>query len=280
VSELDAYRDRLGIQGPLAPDLATLRALHAAHIRTIPFENASVLLAEPMSLDIDRFVRKLGVEGRGGFCYELNGAFAVLLRSISYEVEVLAARFHSDDGLEPPFGHMALRVWLDGAPWLVDVGAGFSFEAPLRLVDGVEQDDPNGRFRIVPVLPDAIAPGDEPDVRDVEWRHRDGVFRPHYRFGSTPREIGAFLAAWEWTRTAPESPFTSGWRSTRRLDGGWATLDGMHLRVTDGARSEDRVLGTDSELADALERWFGVRLERADGDWRRRELPQRSNGRR
>lgn len=268
MSDLDAYRDRIGVPAPLRPDLPTLRALQAAHIRTVPFENASVLLGEPIVLDTDRFVRKLGVEGRGGFCYELNGAFAALLRSLEFEVTLLAARFHSDSGLEPPFGHMTLRVWLDGAPWLVDVGAGLSFEAPLRIADGLEQDDPNGRFRIVPVQPATAAPDDEPDVRDVEWRHRDGVFRPHYRFGSTAHGVSAFSGTFEWTRTSPESPFTSGWICARRLEGGWATLDGTRLRVTDGVRSEDRVLEADDELTDALDRWFDVRVERVAGRWR------------
>jgi N-hydroxyarylamine O-acetyltransferase len=229
-----------------------------------------VLTGEPIALDPDRLVRKLGVERRGGFCYELNAAFAELLGSLGYEVELLGARFHSDRGLERPFGHLAMRVTLGGTAWLADVGAGFSFEAPLRIVDGLEQDDPNGRFRIVPVDPAAAAPDDEPEVRDVEWRHRDGVFRPHYRFGSRAHAIGAFAATCEWTRTSPDSPFTSGWNCARRLAAGWATLDGTRLRVTDGDRSEDRILTTGDELTASLERWFEVRVEPVADGWRRR----------
>ena len=148
MSDLDAYRDRLGVPGPLRPDLATLRALHLAHLRTVPFENASVLFGEPIELDQDRFVHKLGVEGRGGFCYELNGAFERLLRAIGFEVALLEARGHETEGrLGPRFDHLALRVTLD-EPWLVDVGFGYSFVEPLRLIAGIEQVDPIGAFRL------------------------------------------------------------------------------------------------------------------------------------
>jgi N-hydroxyarylamine O-acetyltransferase len=268
--ELDAYRERVGVAEPLRPDLATLQALQAAHLRAIPFENASVRLGEHLELDQERFVRKLGSERRGGFCYELNGAFAVLLRSVGFDVELLGARFHSDRGLEPPFGHLALRVTIDGVAWLTDVGAGFSFESPLRIVDDLEQDDPNGRFRIVRVEPGAAEPDDDPAARDVEWRHRDGIFRPHYRFGPTGHELADFGPAWIWTRTSPDSSFTTAWSCARRLAGGWATLDDRRLRVTDGNAIEDRVLASDDDLADALEHWFGVRIKRADDTWVRR----------
>ena len=64
----------------------------------MPFENASVLFGERIVLDPGAFVHKLGVLGRGGFCYELNGAFAVLLRSIGFDVELLEARGHESEG--------------------------------------------------------------------------------------------------------------------------------------------------------------------------------------
>ena len=46
-----AYLDRIGVTGPPASDAAGLRALHLAHQLTVPFENLSIHLAEPISLD-------------------------------------------------------------------------------------------------------------------------------------------------------------------------------------------------------------------------------------
>ena len=46
---------------------------------------------------------------------------------------LLPGRFWGGDGLGPRNEHLVLRVRLDGASWLVDVVAGYSFLVPLRL---------------------------------------------------------------------------------------------------------------------------------------------------
>jgi N-hydroxyarylamine O-acetyltransferase len=246
----EAYLRRLGLQAPIAADLDGVRRLQRAHLEAIPFENSSVLRGEPIVLEEPRLVRKVVDEGRGGFCFELNGAFAWLLGVLGFEVALLPGRFWGDTGLGPVNEHLALRVTLDGEAWLVDVGAGFSFREPLRLAVGPEQDDPGGRFRLV-------TPADDPASVDVEWRHRDGRWVPHYRFQDRPVGLDAFRAVCEHLRTSPDSPFTRGWICARALPDGWATLDGDHLVVTEGAtRLDERLAGADLEAA--LERWFGV----------------------
>lgn len=69
-AELTAYRERIGQVGALAPDLATLRALHAAHISAIPFENLDVQFGRRPSRDPDAIFAKLVTARRGGWCYE------------------------------------------------------------------------------------------------------------------------------------------------------------------------------------------------------------------
>jgi arylamine N-acetyltransferase len=179
--DIPGYLGRLGlpIGSPAswpAPDLATLRDLVARHVLRVPFENASVLRGEPIVLDPAALVGRLVGTRRGGFCYQLNGAFSSLLVALGYEVELLAARFHSEPAMEPRFGHLAMRVSLDDVPWLVDVGGGLSFRQPLRIETGVEQDDPAGCFRLDAARDTDQEEGERPI--DVEWRHRDGVSAP------------------------------------------------------------------------------------------------------
>ena len=45
----------------------------------MPFENLSIHLAAPISLDEPDLIDKIVRRRRGGFCYELNGALALLL---------------------------------------------------------------------------------------------------------------------------------------------------------------------------------------------------------
>ena len=256
MNDLDAYRDRLGVNGPLRADLPTLTALHRAHLQTVPFENASVLLGEPIELDPTLFVHKLGILRRGGFCYELNGAFAVLLRSIGFEVDLLEARGHETEGrLGPHFDHLALRVTLD-EPWLVDVGFGYSFVEPLRLVPDLEQQDPLGAFRLVGV-------GDE---LDLEWRHRDGRWVPHYRLDPAPRALAEFADTCRYHQTVPASPFTRGWNCVIMAPDGATTLSGHHLIATNGTSRDERDL-TDAETIEVLASAFGIRAALVDGRW-------------
>lgn len=185
---------------------------------------------------------------RGGFCFELNGAFAGLLSALGYEVELLQARVHGEGGrLGVPYDHLALRVRpADGRPWLVDVGFGDHSHYPLALDERGDQKDPLGVFRIVE--------GEDLDVL------RDG--KPQYRLEQRPRLLSDFATAAWWHRTSPESGFTRGPVCSRLTEQGRITLSGRRLVVTeDGARTE-RELHDDGDLLTAYRDHFGVRLDR------------------
>ena len=112
VMDVDAYLTRIG-----ATRASDLPDLHRRHQTAVPFENLSIHLGEQISLDPGDLFDKIVTRGRGGFCYELNGLFAVLLEMLGHKVTRVSARV--GDG--PPFDHLALLV--DDA-WLVDVGFG------------------------------------------------------------------------------------------------------------------------------------------------------------
>jgi len=131
-----SYLARIGYSGPIAPTTDTLRAIHHAHLLAVPFENLDIALGRKIVVDEDAFVRKVVEQRRGGFCYELNGAFAALLRALGFRVTLLSACVARDVGGEgPEFDHLTLRVDLE-EPWLADVGFGVSFVEPLHMEVG------------------------------------------------------------------------------------------------------------------------------------------------
>jgi hypothetical protein len=73
---VDDYLARIGVTRPASADLQALRDLQLAHLLAVPFENLSIHLGEPIILDQAALVTKVTRMHRGGFCYELNGAFA------------------------------------------------------------------------------------------------------------------------------------------------------------------------------------------------------------
>jgi N-hydroxyarylamine O-acetyltransferase len=87
-----AYLERIGYAGSLEANLANLEALAWAHLTSVPFENFDVHLGRAIKLDVDTLTTKIVKRKRGGFCYELNGLFALLLRDLGYRVDLLSAR--------------------------------------------------------------------------------------------------------------------------------------------------------------------------------------------
>src|SRR5689334_2014409 len=139
ISYLSRYLDRIGYTGFREPTAEVLRQIHRAHLFTVPFENLDIALGREIVCDEEPFLRKIVDRRRGGFCYELNGAFATLLRELGFAVTLLSGRVPRQDGsLSPEFDHLALRVDLEEL-WLADVGFGDSFLDPLRLATGAEQ---------------------------------------------------------------------------------------------------------------------------------------------
>lgn len=241
------YLARIGAARPERPDLGSLRALQYAHLRTVPFENLGIHLDEPILLDEEHLYEKIVLRRRGGFCYELNGLFAALLRALGYRVTLLAARVRDRDGsLGIPHDHLTLRVDLD-EPWLADVGFGDFTDAPLRLDDREPQHDAAGVYRVA--------------EKDGFWEVLDSegsalVVDPR------PAVLADFRAGCWWHRTSPESPFTRGLTCSLRTAGGRVTLSGTRLITTEhGVRTETR-LPDDEAVLDAYRTRFGIELDR------------------
>src|SRR5215470_125826 len=150
--DLDAYCARIGYDGPRTPTLATLRALHELHPAAIPFEAVDVLLGRGVDIAPAVVDAKLIGSRRGGYCHEHNGLFKRVLKAIGFPVESLMARvlLNVPIGKTLPRGHVALRVMVDGEPWLADVGfGGCVATAPLRMNTPELQRTRHETFRVL-----------------------------------------------------------------------------------------------------------------------------------
>lgn len=247
MTDVPSYLARIGYTGSTSPTLETLRAIHYAHLLSVPFENLDIALGRKIVLDEDAFIQKIVERRRGGFCYELNGAFAALLRAMGFRVTLLSARAARSDGSESPeFDHLTLRVDL-GEPWLADVGFGDCFLEPLQIQPGVEQTDPAGVCRIV----------NRAERLLLEKKQSDGTWKGQYSFTLQPHRLEEFAGMCGYHQTSPESPFTQNRICSRATRNGRITLAGMKLIVTENGRRQERVLGSEDE-------WQGVLRERFD----------------
>lgn len=243
-----AYLDRIGVRRPIGRDAASLQYLQVAHLQSVPFENLSIHWGEPIVLDEAALFEKVVVRRRGGFCYELNGLFAALLRELGFDVELLAAEVaRKDGGYGPPFDHLALRVRV-GESRLADVGFGDSFREPLRLDTSGEQAGGADAFRI-----DAVG-----DRRVLSRRGAGDVWAPQYRFGLEPHELAEYEPMCRYHQTSPDSHFTQNRVCSRATPTGRVTLSGMKLVETEKGFRRERELADEREYDALLRGMFGI----------------------
>ena len=197
--DLDAYFARIGYRGPRTPTLETLRALHELHPAAIAFEAMDVLLGRGIDLDPAAVDAKLIHAKRGGYCHEHNGLFKRVLRALGFDVDNLMGRvvWMVPPGAPLPRGHAALRVMIDGEPWLADVGFGGCVPtAPLRMNTSEPQPTRHESFRLLP----------SPDGFMLEALRGD-TWLPMYELVDKP-QLDVDLAMMNWfTATHPESVF-------------------------------------------------------------------------
>ncbi|MFF7450715.1 MULTISPECIES: arylamine N-acetyltransferase [unclassified Streptomyces] len=261
--DLDAYLGRIGWEGSRVPDAATLRGLHLAHARTIPFENLDAVHGTAPSLEPGDLLEKLVRGRRGGYCYEHNTLFLTALEALGFGVTRLSARvLVGADGLfSRPRTHMTLLVEVAGEtrPYLADVGFGAvgALLEPIPVVAGEEFEGAGRRHRLVRVthrgpLDLWVLEGFEPGPA---W---EGGWRRQYAFTLDPAEAPDFEVFNWFVATSPRSPFTQR-PYVQRLDGDrHVLLSGRELIVTspDGTVSKREV--AEEEVTRLLAEEFGI----------------------
>ncbi len=250
--DISAYFGRISYQGHSHVDYETLRMLHASHMQTVPFENLDIGLKRPILLDEKSLWNKIVINNRGGFCYELNGLFAELLKAIGYDVTYLNARVFNGRGeLGIDFDHLALLVRVPREPirWLVDVGFGDSFNYPLNFEERDEQLQGLRAYRVEEI------PGGY-----VIWQKNfDSTWERQYFFDLQPHLFpDEYEAACLYHQTSPNSSFTRGSIiSKATIDGRVSLEDGRLILTRNGQRTVRAVRG-ETEYAELLKQYFDI----------------------
>lgn len=199
---LQRYLARIGHAPTVAPDLKTLRSLHAAHVAAIPFEGLDPLLGRAVALDLATLQAKIVDGCRGGYCFEQNALFKTALEAIGFSVTGLGGRVRWMSPPDSPLGpreHMVLKVDLPEGGYLADVGFGACvMDAPLRLDLDVEQTTAMGTFRLT-------------EADGHYWLHAKQAerWRTMYAFDLVPQLPADYALGNYYTSTSVQAPFTS-----------------------------------------------------------------------
>jgi N-hydroxyarylamine O-acetyltransferase len=268
--DLDAYLRRIGLGGrAAAPDLDTLAALVAAHRSAIAFENFDGLAGRVPRLDTLALQAKLVARRRGGVCFEQNHLLRAALEHLGFDVTGLEGRVRigaAGDDVVTSRTHMALRVVIDGVPWLADVGfGGLAPAGPLAFDVRDVQQRLGQSYRIVDT---ASAAG----VDAGRWTLQgmtEGRWHDFYRLHETPANAADYAMGNWYVATCPDSILKSNLVVSRpRADGTRVALLNDQVTTRHGplAAPVRRRLANRAEFADALADLFGLDIDDADLD--------------
>src|SRR5262245_23668252 len=250
----DAWLERIGYSGPVAPTLETLDQLIFAHAHAISYETLDIMLGRIPKLDVVSLQNKMIVGKRGGYCLEQNMLFRAGLRSLGYRITSYQWRFVRGMAIDAPRAaiHMVLRVELPEGSYLAAVGIGnLAPTRALLLEPEIEQETPHELMRFIDV-------GGELTLQARLKQGWDHI----YRVIPYPRHDGEYEITNWYTATHPDTPYQGniivarpGPNRTR------ITMYNSRVTVRDAdGHSEKRWLKNEDEYCDVLRGDFGLNM--------------------
>lgn len=259
---IDRYLAQLEVERPRQPDAETLFAIHRAQVERISYENLDIYLGQPPGIDPAETMERIA-RGRGGYCYQLNGALATLLTDLGYAVTWHVGGVHGEGGPVGATGnHLALTV--RGVPtadnqegeWFVDGGLGDALHEPIPLREGTYRQGPftYGLERST--------------VVDGGWHftHAAQASFAGMDFGPVVHGPADFTAYHRDRSTSPESNFTKVLVVSRRYADCVRILRGVHL-VEHASERTSRQLTDKGEWVAQLSALLDLRGVDVDALW-------------
>ncbi|ORX77490.1 cysteine proteinase, partial [Basidiobolus meristosporus CBS 931.73] len=251
------------------PTLETLRQLHFAALTKFPFENLSLHCTESRIADItpQGMYRRQVLENRGGYCYQLNGLFYLVLERIGFKVYPCSARIaHLLEDGATEYGRLSHRISIaiiDGEKYICDIGFGTNgFFFPLPVLNDQPANELNGAA--ISRLVQKIHPKSKHGASvGWEFQHWQGDrWMPDYFFVDEEAYESDFEVGNYYTSLNQKSIFKRMIRVFRsRRDGSRVSIEADKLKVRWGADvKERRTLRNERERVDALRDYFGYNM--------------------
>ena len=231
------------------PTAELLLKIQPALAMTVPYENLDILHRVPLSLDYGDLYDKIVARHRGGYCFEINGFYGELLRSLGYGVTEYMARYLRGEHEIPMRRHrVILAEDCEGGRWICDAGIGQSaFREPLEFREGAESKQYGEVYRVTkePFFGWVIS-----DLYHGEWRK-------FYSFTEEEQLNIDYVMPSFWCEHAPESPFRDAPMLSVKTPEGRVTVDGDVFRIFRGDEVEERVI-SEEERAGIYRKYFGL----------------------
>jgi len=198
---IEKYLKRIGFEGEIKHDVETLSKLQHHHLLSIPYENLDIMRDIPLSLEVEDMYEKMINKQRGGYCFELNGLYAWLLKSLGFEVTEYMARFFEDEPDLPPMRrHRVLGVKCNEGLFLSDVGVGLVIPRfPIEIKTGIVFEQDEEKYKLE----------EEEFFGFMLYKFKRGEWHKLYSFTQEPQLEKDFIMPTFYCENYPDSFFRS-----------------------------------------------------------------------
>ena len=93
-------------------------------VENIAYENLDILENKPISLEFKDIYEKIVVNGKGGYCFELNGLLTHIFKEMGFDSCDRFARYLRGEKEIPMRRHRVCIVNLNGVKYMCDIGVG------------------------------------------------------------------------------------------------------------------------------------------------------------
>ncbi|MBS1783014.1 MAG: arylamine N-acetyltransferase [Bacteroidetes bacterium] len=245
------YLDRIHFVGSTKVCIETLSGLLRQHVFTVPFENVDIQKGIPIILHKDLLFDKIVLRQRGGYCYELNGLFSMLLCKLGFDVSLLSGRVVKGKRIGDEFDHLAILVQLEEQQWLVDVGFGDFALKPLLMNTEAPQWDGRNHYCIIP---------HQDDFCVMKHKKADQSARIEYLFSTKSCVLSDFNQANEFKQSAIESHFTQNLICSLPTQDGRISIINQHLISTVGEIKKESFISI-HDLPKSLSKHFNIHID-------------------
>ncbi|KAF1969585.1 arylamine N-acetyltransferase 1 [Bimuria novae-zelandiae CBS 107.79] len=252
--------------------LAYLQRLQRHHLAEIPFENLSLHYSPHRQICIhpeELFRKIIGDDnGRGGYCMENTGLFAVLLHSLGFDCYSAGARVFNDGRLSG-WSHMIIIVKLGGQKYHVDVGFGANGPIVPMPLDRSGTTQSHISPAAVRLQWRNIPQNTDPDQRLWVYEHRideNADFETKYCFTELEFLPGDYWVMNLSTSTSPTTFFTQMVFMEKKLLDDHGEIIGNIILGKDvkwrihGGKEREVAFESEDDRVKAIEEHFGIKL--------------------
>lgn len=225
--QISRFWERIGMdpQTAIEKSVELLGQIQTNCVLHIAYENLDILKRKPLDLTPEALYEKIVLHGRGGYCFELNGLLAHMLREMGFSVSERFARFLRNETDVPMRRHRVTVVHMESGDYLLDIGVGqVAPRLPLKIEENTLQTQNGETYRF---------------ARDahhgwVLWEMHHDAWREYICFTDEEYLDVDFLQPSFYCENHPSSPFNKTFMLAIKTETGRRTIDDHTYKIFEG----------------------------------------------